>query len=93
MTDVDDVIVYQHGYSTTGAGVYDWYSLFKRDGSKVGPIGPEGANVDRFLAKRCGLGKAPPSAPVARPKSLEKMPKKCGALTSLSSIILKLKEA
>jgi hypothetical protein len=75
---VDHLILAQHRYFK-GPGSYDWFWLFDSKGEEIGPIGPGGENVDRFLYKRCGVGpKVADAPPPDVPEVLKKMPRRCG---------------
>ena len=60
------LIINQHSYfDPIPSSPVDWYFLIDEKGKRLGIVGPETENVDRFMAKRCGIGVAPPDPPKA----------------------------
>ncbi|MEJ7729650.1 MAG: hypothetical protein WKG00_10565 [Polyangiaceae bacterium] len=45
----------------------DWFFLRDERGTRLGIVGPEDHNVARLLARRCGVGQAPPPPPRQKP--------------------------
>jgi hypothetical protein len=68
------LIAYRHTYDTLLFGAYDVYALLSPHGKSQGLIGPEPANVVRFLRAACTA--APPAAPALAvvPQRLKQFP-------------------
>ncbi len=56
---VGSLIAYRHSYSELPLSAVDWYFLLDASGKNLGVVGDAPENVDRFLEKTCGLGRAP----------------------------------
>jgi hypothetical protein len=74
------LIILQHSYfDPIPTGPVDWYFLIDEQGQRLGIVGPEPENVERFMAKRCGVGVAPPDPPKAEvPPRLRASRLNCG---------------
>jgi len=69
------IIAYRHSYDTLLATAFDVYFLVDAAGRDLGTLGPEQANVDRYLHNNCALS-PPRAAPlVVIPPNLTAMPK------------------
>jgi hypothetical protein len=77
---VGRLILFEHRYfDPIPDQAVNWYFLRDDHGKKLGIIGPEPENVERFLARVCGLGKAPPAKPrTPIPARLERESLRCG---------------
>jgi hypothetical protein len=56
---VGSLIAYRHSYSELPMSAVDWYFLLDPSGKRLGVVGDDPENVDRFLEKTCGFGRAP----------------------------------
>ena len=83
------VITFEHDYDLNPFGAGDYYFLVdaraprrneRRTGKagRLGIIGPDGANLKRFLAKICGQGELTPDDSPKVPPELEGRVIKCG---------------
>jgi hypothetical protein len=77
---IGKLVLFEHRYfDPLPQSAVDWFFLRDDRGQRLGIVGPEEHNVARFLARRCGVGKAPP--PPARRKPAGKLargPVRCG---------------
>lgn len=86
---VGRIIILEHRYFDPIPGsAVDWYFLIDAETRRHGIVGPEPANVARFLAKRCGIGSAPPDPPKPKlPRALAQGQRVCrGSLYSTKTI-------
>jgi len=77
---VGRILTYEHSHWDPLPGaVADWYFLADPQGKRLGIVGPAEENVQRFMARRCGQGEAPPEVPREPvPPSLRGGSRTCG---------------
>jgi hypothetical protein len=73
---IGSIVAYVHSYDTVPTSAYDWLVLVDQHGRRIGDINQQ-PNLDRFLAKRCGIGTAPPDPPPVDPESLRRARASC----------------
>jgi hypothetical protein len=74
---VGRVLVFEHTYYGPVHPIGDEWILLDDGGKLLGEIGPGDANLDRFLARVCGIGDAPPDPRDEVPAKLKAAPFRC----------------